>query len=154
MKVFRFTSTSKTRDNFTPIAPLTINELQKAMKNLSRACINPCTTSRAALVWCCILCYASPVANSLRFRFTPGPPLQLYVRFFLMFFATSIRYKIQKCIKIALLFAYKHPFSHLLVAFLTKINIFSEKYLVMSKKSSTFAADFGMRLFVRTCITI
>ena len=65
-----------------PIEPQTINELQKAMKNLSRACINPCTTSRAALVWCCILCYASPVANSLRLRFTPGPPLQLYVRFF------------------------------------------------------------------------
>jgi hypothetical protein len=64
------------------IEPQTINELQKAMKNLSRACINPCTTSRAALVWCCILCYASPVANSLRLRFTPGPLLQLYVRFF------------------------------------------------------------------------
>ena len=82
MQVFRFTSTFKTRDNFTPLAPLTINELQKTMKNLSRACINPCTTSRAALVWCCILCYASPAANSLRLRFTPGPPLQLYVRFF------------------------------------------------------------------------
>ncbi len=67
------------------IEPLTINELQKAMKNLSRACINPRTTSRAALVWCCILCYASPVANSLRLRFTPGLPLQLYVRFFDVF---------------------------------------------------------------------
>ena len=54
----------------------------------------------------------------------------------------------------ALLFAYKHPFSHLLGAFLTKINIFSEKYLVMSKKSCNFAADFITRLFVRTCITI
>ena len=49
------------------------------MKILSRACINPCTTSRAALVWCCILCYASPVANSLRLRFTPGQMAQLDV---------------------------------------------------------------------------
>jgi hypothetical protein len=55
-RFFRSTSTLKTRDNFTPLAPLTINELQKAMKNLS---LFPCS-------------------------------------FFLMFFVTSIRYKIQK----------------------------------------------------------
>ena len=40
MQVFRFTSTLKTRDNFTPIAHLTINELQKTTKNLS---LFPCS---------------------------------------------------------------------------------------------------------------
>ena len=40
MQVFHFTSTLKTRDNFTPIAPLTISQLQKAMKNLS---LFPCS---------------------------------------------------------------------------------------------------------------
>ena len=35
MQVFHFTTTSKTRDNFTPSTPLTISKLQKAMKILS-----------------------------------------------------------------------------------------------------------------------
>lgn len=35
MQVFHFTYTSKTRDNFTQLAPLIINNLQKAIKILS-----------------------------------------------------------------------------------------------------------------------